>query len=65
MRLWGLMRPMGRIFLSTNLVNVLACGYSSEIQRIFKKCVIWLHFPILELKKPDTHAKRSAVNLRY
>ena len=63
MRLWGLMGPVGHIILSIYLVNELACGYFGEIPRKFKKYVIWIHFPILELKAPDTYVKRSAVGL--
>jgi hypothetical protein len=43
-------RLVRHIFLSSHLINLLACGFSTEIQRIFKKCIIWWHFPILELK---------------
>jgi len=57
------MGPMGHIFLSINLVNGLACGFFGEIPEIFKKCVIWLHFPILELKTPRnlTYSLMAAV----
>ena len=41
MRLWGLMGLVGHIFLSSHSVNGLACGFLSEIPRIFKKCIIW------------------------
>ena len=59
MRLWGLMGPVGQIFLSINLVNELACGYLGEIPRKFKKCVIWIHFPILELCRADLRQTRE------
>jgi hypothetical protein len=52
MRLWGLMGPVRHDFLSVNLLNELACGYSGKIPRKFKKCVIWIHFALLELKTP-------------
>ena len=67
MGLWGLMGPMGHIFLSSHPVNGLACGYLSEIREIFKKWVIWLHFPILELKswpRPDGCAPVEILTLR-
>jgi hypothetical protein len=55
---------VGHIFLSSHLVNELACGFSSEILRIFKKCIIWLHFPILELGTPPL-ARRNGTQLTY
>ena len=65
MRLWRLVRLVRHIFLSSHIVNGLACGFLGEIRWTFKKCIIWEHFPILELKKTDTYAKRSAVALCY
>ena len=62
MGLWGLMGPVGHIFLSSYFVNGLACGYLGEIPGKFKKCIIWIHFPILELKNaidlPETECAK-------
>ena len=35
------------LFYIQHFVKALGCGYSGEIPRKSKNCIIWLHFPIL------------------